>query len=143
MMSSILFWLGLWAVALTLFLILSSALVYWGSHYFRQNVERNIQTATYLVHEKQVPETWRQPFCEKIQSLCQAGGTQVEIDQVRQKAHKHCLRRLDDLIRFFQQSELVKRGQFQTNFLDELRALREHWDAQGWQIFPDYHKETD
>ncbi len=140
MMGTILFWLGLWVVALTLFLFVSGTLVYWGTHYFRQQIATRLELATYIVQEKQAPPIWAQSFQAKLRALNQAQATEAQIERVGKRAQKYCLRQLDDLIRFFQQSPPSPGGHQSAddqpvNLVDELRKERERWTMLGWRAF--------
>ena len=146
MMGTILFWLGLWVVALTLFLFVSSVLVYWGTHYFRQQIATRFELAAYIVQEKQAPPIWTQSFQAKLSALKQAQATEARIERIGKRSQKYCLRQLDDLIRFFQQSP-PSQGRDQSadghqladdqpvNMVDDLRKERERWAMLGWRAF--------
>ncbi len=133
-MSALLFWSALWLVGVGLFLYLMMRLARRLALRFSQGVEANIRAAESIVNDERVPDAWIAPYCQRIETLRRAVGSEAEIERAGQRGHKDCLRQLDQLVRFFEKTNLVDSAESRHVLLKGLQRQRERWVTGGWQF---------
>ncbi|HLV36232.1 MAG TPA: hypothetical protein VKY59_13990 [Spirillospora sp.] len=104
----------------------------WAVRQMAHQVERRFRHADALVNDGQIPAEWLEPFRAEVERLRTAGAAESDIRRVADRAQIVCLRNIDTLIGFFENSPFVDNAGTRALLLDELRQQRQHWTAAEW-----------
>ncbi|MBV7331059.1 hypothetical protein KFU94_23035 [Chloroflexi bacterium TSY] len=132
-MSLILFWTLLWFLGIGIFLYLMLRLIRWTTIRLSQRVEANVRAAECIVNEERVPDGWIESYQSKIDAVRHNGGSESEIEHIGQREYARCLRQLDDLIKFFNESNMVDSIESRHILINSLQNQRDRWAAIGWR----------
>ncbi len=130
--GSLLVWLG----AITVFLFMMRSLLARLSRLFHTRMRDSLEAAELIIRTGQAPPAWQQktlptdPWSHHLQAAWDCLGT-AETDW-----QALCLRRLEQLIRFYESSPVVQGADTRDLLLGELRARYEHWKRHGVSIAP-------
>lgn len=104
----------------------------WGTVQLTREIELRMRAAETIVNHDRLPEAWLRRDRESIAAMRRSGRSQIEIDQAGSKALAGSLKRIDDLIRFFESSPLVDSAESREVLLHGLREHRRRFAEQGW-----------
>jgi len=105
----------------------------WGERYFTRTLHSTLSDTEQIVNEGKLPETWVQPFRERIEAIRREGGSRSKIERVGQKARQRFLRDMDDMIKFFQERNVTDGEGTRQFLLNSLREQRDRVAAAAWQ----------
>ena len=108
----------------------------WSVRQISGQVERRFRHADTLVNGKRIPADWLDSFRTEIDNLTQNGATAQDLRNVAQQAREVCLRNMDTLIKFFEESQFVDNAETRALLLDELRTQRQRWTQAEWDTLP-------
>ena len=92
-----------------------------------------MQAMTSIVDEGQVPPNWVAEYAPKLETLRASAASSTQINNLGEKAKKHCLAQIGDLIRFFERDALMKGLESREHILDVLYLSREEWTQANWE----------
>ncbi len=77
-----------------------------------------------IIETGQVPSSWSAPFAARIARLNADPGNVSRVADLQAQARRHCLRKLDDLVRYAETTPLVDGEETRSLLLDQLTSLR-------------------
>ncbi len=108
----------------------------WSVRQISGQVERRFRHADTLVNGGHIPAEWLESFRAEAERMIQTGATAQDLRGVAQRARATCLRNIDTLIKFFEESKFVDNAETRALLLDELRAQRQRWTQTEWDTLP-------
>jgi hypothetical protein len=114
-------------------LLLMRATLRWVAQSASRRAGAQFQAVEQIVNEGRPPESWLQPYRQKIERLHQRGASAVDIEREGREAQRHCLQRLDQLIRFLKDGSFYDSPESKVTVLETMEERRAEWAAQGWQ----------
>lgn len=79
----------------------------------------------------EVPLSWRKPFEEKIARLSRDPGKGCAVENLRARATKRYLERLDELVHYVETSTLIEGDEAREMILEKLAHARAAWQGQA------------
>lgn len=128
-MFPLILWFAL-ALGLTLFVVQLSAR--WAMHWSARLVESRFRAAESIANEERVPQEWLRSFRRRLDRIERAGGSEARVARSVERARRRCLRRVDDLMRFFEGSPYVDTPSVRHQLLRALQSQRERWEGEEW-----------
>lgn len=95
-------------------------------------LEARVRAGEQIVNMKTIPEDWLRPYQERAVALCRSGGNTAALTKAGVQAKKRCMRRLDELIHFYEYTSLVDSGETRQVLLTSLREQRARWETLDW-----------
>jgi hypothetical protein len=89
-----------------------------------------------VINSGRIPADWLESFRAETERLSQNGAAAQELRGVAQRARETCLRNIDMLIKFFEESQFVENAETRAMLLDELRAQKQRWTQAEWDSLP-------
>ncbi|HLV34466.1 MAG TPA: hypothetical protein VKY59_05105 [Spirillospora sp.] len=108
----------------------------WSVRQVSGQVERRFRHADTLINSGRIPADWLESFRAETERLSQNGAAAQELRGVAQRARETCLRNIDMLIKFFEESQFVENAETRAMLLDELRAQKQRWTQAEWDSLP-------
>jgi hypothetical protein len=121
------------AVGIAVCVLLIKLMADWGERYFTRALSSTLNDTEHIVNEGKLPETWVQPFRERIEIIRRKGGTESQTERVGQKARQRFLRDLDDMIKFFQERNVTDGEETRQFLLASLKEQQDRVAAAAWQ----------
>jgi hypothetical protein len=106
--------------------------VRWAVGQVSAQVERRFRHTDCLVNQAQIPAEWLAPYQREIQRIAHPDESPREFQRVVQRARATCLRNIDTLIRFYENSPFVDNPGTRALLLDQLREQRDYWTQTEW-----------
>lgn len=128
-MAEIILWMVL---AFAVFLLIFRWIVQWATGAITRHVHGTLSAAESIVERGELPEPWLRPYRQQIDDLRRKGGSQAQVEQVAQRAQRHCLRRIDELIKNFESGGFVNNPETRLVLIAELRKARVRWAHADW-----------
>lgn len=117
-------------IAATVFL--TQLIFRWGMHKLIAQLDARVRACEQIANYQQIPEAWLQPFRERAALLHRAGNDADAQAKLGALAKKRCLRQLDELIRFYEHTNLVDSAETRRTLLATLREQRARWETLDW-----------
>ncbi|MBN1977022.1 MAG: hypothetical protein JW918_06440 [Anaerolineae bacterium] len=121
------------AAGIALSVLLIKVFAGWAERQFVRIINSKLNNAEILVNDGKLPEDWVLSFRQQIEDIRLKGGSESKMERVGHRARQHCLRNLDDTIKFFKERNVTD-SEDTRQFL--LTSLKERWDwvaAAKWQ----------
>jgi len=106
----------------------------WGGEMIRRDIVARLQAGETIVNWGKMPDEWIEPHRRRVAALREAGESQDTIDRAGQAAQASCLRKIDDLLLFFNKTNLADGPDTKEFLLQALRERRARVAAQSWEI---------
>lgn len=125
--GSLLVWLG----AIILFLVMTRLLISRLKRLFHTRLHSSMEAAEFIVRTGQAPAAWAQrllptdPWEDHVKAFWRRAEIPAASPQTR------CLRRLEELIRFFETAPVYQEPDARSMLLTELQARQEGWRRNG------------
>jgi hypothetical protein len=108
----------------------------WSVRQVSGQVERRFRHADTLINGGSIPSDWLDSFRAEADRLTKTGATAQDLRGVAQQAREVCLRNIDMLIKFFEESQFVDNAETRALLLNELRTQRQRWTQAEWDTLP-------
>jgi hypothetical protein len=109
----------------------------WAGNLFTGDMHKNLEAGEALVNYERVPERWLKPHRKRIDKLKAEGAGQATIDKAGREAKADVVGKIDNLIRFFQGTNLTDTPDTRDELMTLLHAQRERWASANWQTMFD------
>jgi hypothetical protein len=119
-------------VAVTL---LTQLIVRWASYQVAHQVEDRIRAAETIINQEAAPEAWLTPFRKKSELVRLNGYTADQVEKLGGSARAACVKKVDDLIRFFGQERYTDSPESRGILLEGLVKARLEWLAMDGRTF--------
>ena len=106
----------------------------WAERLFSRGLVANLKAGETIVEENRLPDAWIRPYRKKIDGMRRAGKKQQDIDKVGRQAQKDWFKKMDDLIVFFQKTNLTDSPDTKEQLLSTLSERRQQWAGMGWEV---------
>ncbi len=126
----------IWLLLLLIFVVgflLIGLLTRWTQKMLTGQVVGRLQAAEAIVNEGQIPEAWLRPYRKQAEAIQRRGGSGDDLARVAARAQADCLRRIDALIRMFDEGAFADTPETKKTVVDSLRAERERWVRLDWR----------
>ncbi|MEZ4865021.1 MAG: hypothetical protein R3C14_27145 [Caldilineaceae bacterium] len=134
--------LFLWlALAFTLIIFFVRWLTRWAVVIMQRQVEDKLRAAEAVANDGVIPAPWLQPYRQRLATLQQRGGSEVDQARLGRQLQQQCLHQVDGLIRYFQGGAFVDSPYTRDVLIDALQQQRQRWATQEWQTFVALAKE--
>jgi hypothetical protein len=117
-------------VALTI--VLTRLIFGWGSALLAGQVEARMRAAEQITRQRAIPDDWLRPFRARAAACRADAGNTEQLRRVAGQAQRHCLRKIDDLLRFYEHSALVDSAETRRVLLSALQEQRTRWERLDW-----------
>ncbi len=107
----------------------------WASGRLHGMLVARMQAGESIVNNAEIPASWIAPHRKRIERMRAAGRSDNDIQREALAAQKDCIRRLDDLITFFDQRRVTASPEAQHTLMSALRRERARWVNATWQDF--------
>lgn len=107
--------------------------VRWTGERFRRDVVTRVRAAETIIEQRHLPDDWLAPYRAKIEALRSAGKSEEDVARVGHNAQAQCLRKIDELMRFFRQVNVTDTPDTRRTILAALQTRRDQWSATPWQ----------
>lgn len=131
-MSTVLFLLSVFAVAMTLLMVFTS----WYLNFLLKHlVGRKHRLIEDILYTSNVPEIWSRGFNKKAARL---GGKQDGREKaavILQKAKASYLSKLDSLIKYLKTTPMVENEEVRREMLEQMQEIRDKWERRPIEIW--------
>ena len=103
-----------------------------GTKKLMEQLEARMRACELIANHKRVPDDWLRPFRERAETLRRAGSDAGALAKIEAQAKKRCARQLDELIRFYEHTNLVDSAETRRALLASLREQRARWETLDW-----------
>jgi hypothetical protein len=103
-----------------------------------KQAEDRFRAADEIINQGQVPEVWTHSFSQRIDRISRLGAAGDDIERVGRRAHEHCLRQLDSLIRFLSKGNFFDSPETRATLLESLHEKRDKWAAGDWRALIEF-----
>ena len=118
-------------VGLTLFII--RLVMRCGAYNMSAQVETRFRAVDMIVNHDHVPEDWIASYRKKIDALRASGSSDQQIERVGRCAQRHCLKKINDLMRFFRRSAFFDTPESQRETQRLLQTQHDRWATASWR----------
>ena len=118
-------------VGLTLFII--RLVMRWGAVNMSAQVEARFRAVDIIVNHDRVPEDWLASYRKKIDALRAGGGSDQQIERVSRRAQRHCLKKINDLMRFFSRGAFFDTPESRRETQRLLQTQHDRWGTASWR----------
>lgn len=118
-------------MGLTIFLMYVA--VRWASAQVTGDLARNLHAGETVVNQQSVPADWSRPHQRRLRKLEAAGAGPADLNAAAEDARAHVLRKLDDLIRFYEKTNVVDSPETRRFLLAALREQHTRWQTLEWR----------
>ncbi len=128
----------MWEIFLPLLLLIAATLFLTqlifrlGVKKLMAQVEARMWACEQITNRKAIPDEWLLPYRRRVASICKTGGNLKAVSKVSNRAKQQCTRQLDDLIRFYEHTNLVDSAETRRVLLASLRQQRARWETLDW-----------
>lgn len=102
-----------------------------GTRKLVDQLEARVRACEQIANGKTVPDAWLRPYRERAAAR-RSGGQADALGRAAAQAQKRCTRQLDDLIRFYEHTNLVDSAETRRVLLASLREQRTRWGTLDW-----------
>lgn len=96
-----------------------------------ENIEKTHRAAEHIISTKMPPEDWLEKWKKKIESVKKKSNDSEKINELKLKARDDSLKKLNSLVKYFENSDLVADEETRKIILEELseadRLWKENW----------------
>jgi hypothetical protein len=110
----------------------------WASRYVQKFLEERLDALREITEEGKVPAAWSAPYQARI-ARQQPGGSAAQIAHTQARARRHCLRQLDELIKYVQGVRFEDTQNTQRFLLEKLREQKSRWETATWEAMMEMH----
>lgn len=103
-----------------------------GTRKLVDQLEARVRACEQIANGKTVPDAWLRPYRERAAAGRRSGGHADALGRAAAQAQKRCTRQLDDLIRFYEHTNLVDSAETRRVLLALLREQRTRWGTLDW-----------
>ncbi len=111
----------------------------WATQYVQKFLEERLDALREVTEEEKVPTAWSAPFQARIAREQQRGSSAARITQIQRGAQKHCLRQMDELIKYVQGVRFEDTQNTQRLLLEKLREQKNRWETATWEAMMEMH----
>lgn len=129
-MYELLLWL---APPLVLLLLVIKWMTGWAARVAGREVEAKFRAAESLTKGHTTPEVWLSPHRARLADLQAKGAAEPQIIQALSSARSDCLRRLDELVRYFAGGTFVDSVETRDALVQALQKERRRLEAEDWR----------
>jgi hypothetical protein len=117
-------------IAVTVFL--TQLIFRMGTKKLINQLESRMRACEQIANQKAIPDDWLRPFQERAAALHRSGSAAGMLEKIGAQAKKRCARQLDELIRFYEHTNLVDSAETRRVLLASLREQRTRWETLDW-----------
>jgi hypothetical protein len=129
-MYELLIWL---APPFVLGLLLIKWLTGWAARVAGNRIEAKFRAAESLANWHTTPAAWLAPHRARLAELQAQGAAEPQVTQLLESARSDCLRRLDELVRYFADGTFVDSVQTRDALVQALQSERKRMEKEDWR----------
>ncbi len=95
------------------------------------------------ITNEQIPDDWLRPFRRRVAALRQTAADEGRFSRLSGRIQRHCLRNLDEMIRFTTRVNYTDSAATQKELLGILNTHRETWAAKEWRAWITHVEDLD
>lgn len=104
----------------------------WAMQYVQKFLEGRLEALREITEEEKVPAAWSAPYQGRIARVQRGGGSAAQIARIQRRARQHCLRQMDELIKYVQGVRFEDTQNTQRLLLEKLREQKGRWETATW-----------
>jgi hypothetical protein len=99
------------------------------------SVESRMRAAESIVNEERIPPFWIRSYQAKRDELIKQGAGPEVLADLGRKAQSDCIKRIDDLLHFFENDRIVDSYESRIVLQKALQQAKKNWQAASWEFF--------
>jgi hypothetical protein len=98
-------------------------------------VELRMRAAECIVNDERIPPDWLAAYKARRDGFIAKGAGPEELEKLGLKAQKDCLKKINDLLRYYEDDRTVDSTESRMVLLNALQKQKKIWEDAGWEYF--------